>query len=334
MNTEEHPTVIRYRQSEKVSSPDVIEKELLKKILHEAGADDAGFVEIDRKELQMQKDDFLQAFSGTKSLISFVYRVNRFQFYSTDRSLADDEVIASESEMERISRSVVKKLREKGIGAVVPAEGFPQDMSKWPGKMWTLSHKPVAVEAGLGHMGHHRMLIHPVFGNYVGIGTILIDAALDDYDTPLDYNPCIECKLCVNVCPTGAICKDGTFQFFHCLVHAYRYRLGGFINWIEDLITSNTMADYREKKSDKESLQIWQSLTHGGGYHCGYCMSVCPAGDEVIGTYLDDKKGYIQSIVKGLQKKKENVYVLADKDTEASIAKRFPDKIVKIVGKS
>lgn len=83
------------------------------------------------------------------------------------------EFVALESEMERVSRNVIRTLRTNGIGAVVPSENFPMDMLKWPGKMWTVSHKPVAVAAGLGRIGHHRLPIHPVFGNYVCIGTML-----------------------------------------------------------------------------------------------------------------------------------------------------------------
>jgi len=41
--------------------------------------------------------------------------------------------------MERVSRTVVKVLRDKGIGTVVPSDNFPMDMLKWPGKMWTVS---------------------------------------------------------------------------------------------------------------------------------------------------------------------------------------------------
>jgi hypothetical protein len=36
--------------------------------------------------------------------------------------------------------------------------GFPMEMYQTPGHaIWVVSHKPVAVEAGLGHMGIHRI---------------------------------------------------------------------------------------------------------------------------------------------------------------------------------
>jgi epoxyqueuosine reductase QueG len=46
-------------------------------------------------------------------------------------------------------------------------------------------------------MGIHRNVIHPKFGNFILLGTILIDAEVSEYDQPIDYNPCLECKLCI-----------------------------------------------------------------------------------------------------------------------------------------
>ena len=51
--------------------------------------------------------------------------------------------------------------------------GFPMEMDRFPEKIWTVSHKPVAVAAGLGHMGIHRNVIHPRFGNFILLGTVL-----------------------------------------------------------------------------------------------------------------------------------------------------------------
>ena len=326
-----HPSVIAYRQAPKKVKQENLSKKWIKDIVCEAGADDAGVVEIDRLEIEEQKQSILTAFPRAKTLISFVCRMNAAQVQSPDRTLADGEFIALDAEMLLISRKVVKVLREKGTAAITPSEGFPQDMNKWPGKMFTVSHKPVAAAAGRGHIGHHRLLIHPVFGSHICLGTLIMDTALDSYDQPIDFNPCISCKLCVSVCPTGAIGKDGAFEFFSCLVHAYRDRLGGFLNWTEALVTSKDMEEYRQKRNDSETMAVWQSLTYGGGYRCGYCMSVCPAGSNIIGSYIDSRKEYIQAIVKPLQERKESVYVFPGPESEASLSKRFPNKTARPV---
>jgi epoxyqueuosine reductase QueG len=326
VNLNNHPTVIAYRQTAKKVMQNNPTREWVKKIICEAGADDAGVVEIDSLEIEGQKKSILTAFPRAETLVSFICRMNPDQIQSQDHTLADGEFIAVDAEMRLIARKAAKVLRENGIAVVTPSENFPQDMNKWTGKMATISHKPVAAAAGLGHIGHHRLLIHPVFGSHICLGTMVLDAPLDSYDRPLEFNPCISCKLCISVCPTGAICRDGSFKFKNCLIHAYRDRLGGFLNWIEAMVSSKDMDEYRTKRKDSETMAIWQSLTYGGGYRCGYCMSVCPAGTELIGPYLDNRKDYIQSIVKPLLEKKESVYIFPGHENEDSLHKRFPNK--------
>ena len=89
------------------------------------------------------------------------------------------------------------------------------------------------------------------------------------------------------------------------------------------------MVEYREKRTDAETMAVWQSLTYGGGYRCGYCMSVCPAGLDLIGPYLDNRKEYVRSVVKPLQERKENVYVLPGQDQGTAVSKKFPNKTVR-----
>lgn len=326
-----HPSVIAYRQKPKNDPPESVSREWIKTLAIEAGADDAGVVDIDHPAVQDQKAHILAAFPSARTLISFACRMNAAQLRSTDRALSDSEFTWADSVMPSIARAVIKSLQEKGISAVTPPEGFPQDMSKFPGRMFMVSHKLVAQAAGLGKIGHHRLLIHPDFGSHICLGTIIMDSAVDSPDTEIDFNPCISCGLCVSVCPTGAIGKDGTFDFFTCLVHAYRDRLGGFVSWTEALVTSGTMEEYREKRTDSETLAVWQSLTTGGGYRCGYCMSVCPAGSGLIGPYIEKRSDYIRTVVNPLKDKPETVYVLPGKERSDAVVKRLPNKTAKPV---
>src|SRR2546422_230208 len=143
-------------------------------------------------------------------------------------------------------------------------------MERW----WVLAHKPVAVAAGLGHMGIHRNVIHPRFGNFILLGTILVDAEISAYSRELNYTPCLECKLCVAACPVGAIGADGAFNFSACYTHNYREFMGGFTDWVEQIAESKDALDYREKVSDPESASMWQSLSFGGNYKAAYCLVV------------------------------------------------------------
>jgi hypothetical protein len=40
-------------------------------------------------------------------------------------------------------------------------------MDSYPGKIWDVSHKIMAVEAGLGHMGANRLVLDPKYGSCI-----------------------------------------------------------------------------------------------------------------------------------------------------------------------
>jgi Fe-S-cluster-containing hydrogenase component 2 len=231
-----------------------------------------------------------------------------------------------------VAREVVAALEKQGVRAVNPSMGFPMETDRFnKGKIWVVSHKPVAVSAGLGHMGIHRNVIHPQFGNFILIGTVLITAEATAYDQPLSYNPCLECKLCVAACPVGAISSDGYFNFSACYTHNYREFLGGFTDWVEQVADSRNALDYRKKMADSESASMWQSLSFGANYKAAYCLAVCPAGEDVIGPFLQERSAHLNATVRPLQDKEETVYVVPNTDAEAHVRRRFPHKQVKHV---
>lgn len=331
----DHPTVKRFYETNNghpERATTALDAEWLRKLTIKAGADDVGFVEIDRSEIADQRNDILAVFPYTKTLLSFVCRMNREDIRSPARSVANLEFHHTGDHVNEIARKVVAALEQRGVRALNPAMGFPMEMDRWPQKVWVVSHKPVAVAAGLGQMGIHRNVIHPKFGNFILLGTVLLDAEVTAYDRPLDYNPCVECKLCVSACPVGAIGADGRFNFSACYTHNYREFMGGFTDWVETIAESKNARDYRGRVSDAESASMWQSLSFGANYKAAYCMSVCPAGDEVIGPFLTDRRAFLTDVVKPLQDKVETVYVVPGSDAEAYVARRFPHKRVKRVG--
>lgn len=303
----------------------------LRELCLECGADDVGFVSLDHPEIADQRSDILQIFPATRSLISFVCKMNREPIRSTARSVANLEFHHAGDKVNDVGREIVARLEARGVRALNPAMGFPMEMDRFPGKIWVVSHKPVAVAAGLGHMGIHRNVIHPKFGNFILLGTILLDSELSEYGQAIDFNPCLECKLCVAACPTGAIGTDGYFDFSACYTHNYREFMGGFHDWTETVAASKSSKDYRKQVTLPESASMWQSLSFGANYKAAYCMSVCPAGEDVISPYRENKKQFLQEIVKPLQHKRETVYVTAGSDAEKYVGRHFPHKNIKRV---
>src|SRR5438132_4525868 len=271
MKLADHPTVKAFyekaAQAPAPSVPTKLDADWLRRLCREAGADDVGLVEISRPALDNQRDDILRYFPPAKTLLSFVCRMNREPIRSSARSVANLEFHHTGDHVNEVARKIVSALETEGVRAVNPAMGFPMEMDRFPGgKIWVVSHKPVAVAAGLGHMGIHRNVIHPKFGNFILLGTVLIGAESTAYDQPLSYNPCLECKLCVAACPVGAISPDGGFNFSACYTHNYREFMGGFTDWVEQVAESKNALDYRKKVSDPESASMWQSLSFGPNY--------------------------------------------------------------------
>lgn len=69
-------------------------------------------------------------------------------------------------------------------------------------------------------------------------------------------------------------------------------------------------------------------------YKAAYCLAVCPAGEDVIGPFLADRKTHLKEIVRPLQEKEETIFVTKNSDAEIYVGKRFPNKKIKHVGHS
>ena len=158
-----------------------------------------------------------------------------------------------------------------------------------------------------------------------------ISRTATEYNQPIEYNPCLSCKLCVAACPVGAISPDGHFDMASCYTHNYREFMGGFGDWVEQVADARNGLDYRKKVSRPETVSVWQSLAFSPNYKAAPCLSVCPAGDDVIGPFQQDRKGFLKEIVKPLQEKEETIYAVPKSDAEDYVKKKFPHKTVKNV---
>jgi epoxyqueuosine reductase QueG len=246
-------------------------------------------------------------------------------------SLGNTDLTATNEILHETGHRICRVLQDRGVRALYPSYAFPMELQRFGTRMWSVSHKKVAIAAGLGHMGIHRNVIHPRFGSFIILGTILTQAELTSYGEPLEWNPCLGCNLCVASCPVGAIHVDGGFDFASCYAHNYHDFLSNFGDWVDELADSKDAADYRTRVSQHETLQLWQSIAFKPQYRSGYCVAVCPAGEDVVGPFLSDRKEHVRDVVRPLQQKPEPVYVTRGSSAERHVKKRFPNKTVRYV---
>jgi hypothetical protein len=123
--------------------------------------------------------------------------------------------------------------------------------------------KAVAVVAGLGHMGIHRNVIHPGFGNFSLLGTVLVDAEVSEYSHPIVYNPCLECNA-VRRCLSDGATGPASSISLPCYAHNHREFMGGFSDWVEQMPTAAVPTN------------TGRSLTLGDGFHVARSVVLPP----------------------------------------------------------
>jgi epoxyqueuosine reductase len=78
-----------------------------------------------------------------------------------------------------------------------------------------LSDRAVAQRAGIGWSAKNCSVITPEFGSYVYLGEMITNIPFTP-DTPMEEE-CGDCRLCIDVCPTGAIIEGGQLNAQRCI---------------------------------------------------------------------------------------------------------------------
>jgi epoxyqueuosine reductase QueG len=110
----------------------------------------------------------------------------------------------------------------------------------WEAQTAHLSHKMVALRAGIGWMGRNNLLVHPHCGSRIRLASVLTDVSLKA-DSPMEKD-CGSCRECIEVCPVSAI-KDSHKEW--------------------------------DKTACLEKLKYYARAHNVGQYICGLCVKVC-----------------------------------------------------------
>lgn len=129
-------------------------------------------------------------------------------------------------------------IEKKGFSALAVPASLLLD---WQNQRGHLSHKKIALSAGLGWLGRNNLLVNARFGSRLRLVSLLTDMPLPA-DRPLKGAGCGECRLCIRACPAGAI--------------------------------KNTSSGFDHLKCF-EKLKEFQKKRLADQYICGVCVKVC-----------------------------------------------------------
>ncbi len=139
--------------------------------------------------------------------------------------------------LDRLGLALAEHIHRLGHSALpIPAS----QIIDWENQRAHLSHKRVAVAAGLGWLGRNNLVVTPDCGAQVRLVTVLTDLELKT-DKPLSRD-CGECRRCLETCPAKAI-HERPEDFDH-------------------LACYNLLKEFQRKR-------------YVGQYICGLCVRAC-----------------------------------------------------------
>lgn len=268
-----------------------------------AFADDVGLISIDAPAIGHERDEILYVYPHARTLVCLIAEENRAAMQSRYLPTANRELNGCEERVFEMGHRAVQLIQSLGGEGLTTTVGWPQEVSqRWADKLWPLSHKLVAQAAGLGVIGTSRNFLHRRFGAYCLLDTVVTNLEFppSELGGPIEWNPCIECSLCVASCPTNAIKSDGEFDFFACYNHTYRDSIPGFLDLVRDLGDAKPRR-FAKRWSDAEIAALWQSMAVKVEYRCFNCVAACPA--EIHDQFHADRavrRDYVKNTLKPL----------------------------------
>ena len=198
--------------------------EKVRRVAEEHGADLVGFAPVSRFENAPPELHPRTIFPQTRTVVAVAVRQLRgalkgveegtyWQAYNCDCYWYLNEVVAP-----KILRGIATLLEDHGHTSVPVHNPFcarvgrkvRDDQPAGPDGMVSL--RVVAVAAGLGELGHSKLLLTPRFGPRQRVFAVLTDAVLDP--TPLFTGEiCDGCRSCAKECEAGAIGEERDVKF-------------------------------------------------------------------------------------------------------------------------
>ncbi|MDY6881894.1 MAG: hypothetical protein V2J25_15535 [Desulfatiglans sp.] len=295
-------------------------EQLAKDLVLNAGAIDVGIATVETLEGGPPSTDLTYVMDGARSAIVFALpldqeKIERFLKKEDFSGHCLDNVRVN-TLASGIALELARFLEMKGQKAV-PVESnffYRKDTPRGPhDEKPTISHRYLAVRAGLGHFGLSGNVIRPKDGIPVIFAAVVTDARLTPTDPlPPEENYCDECGLCLSACASGlmhpkekASVTMGGVEFSYAKRQSYNrcdYVCGGFTGLSKSGKWSTwSPARFPIPEKDEEFLDAIRAAVKPyayrprpgiGFYHpqlpgnkgqmtCGHCQLICHPDKEI-----------------------------------------------------
>ena len=98
-------------------------------------------------------------------------------------------------------------------------ELFPEGRCRGTVDTAPIFEKQYAAATGLGTVGKNTLLIHPRLGSKFFLAAFLSTERLEATPLPEPFDPCGECRRCLDACPTRALTEPFVLDARRCLTY-------------------------------------------------------------------------------------------------------------------
>jgi epoxyqueuosine reductase QueG len=294
--------------------------QVVKDLVLNAGASDVGVVTTETLAGGPPSTDLSYVLNGAKSAVVFALpldqeKIERFLKKADFTGHCLDNV-RTNTFTSGIALELARFLELSGQAAV-PVESnflYRKDTPRGPyDEKPPISHRYLAVRAGLGHFGLSGNVIRKKEGAAIILGSVVTDAQLVPTDPlPAEENYCDECRLCLSSCASGLMHPDekttvtmGGIEFSYARRQSYNrcdYVCGGFTGlcksgkwstWSparfpipekdEEFLDAIRAAIKPYAYRPKPGIGFYHALLPGkkGQMTCGHCQLICHPDKDV-----------------------------------------------------
>ena len=158
-----------------------------------------------------KRGDITTLVEGARSVI-----VAGIRYYSNEPAAGKENYFVSRYARVRDYHLVIKEKLAR-VQKIIKEE-VPDAVSRTFCDADPVTEKNWAVRAGLGWRGKHSLVINRDIGSFFFLGEIVTTAEFI-YDSATSPDHCGDCTLCIDACPTGAICSDRTIDARRCIAY-------------------------------------------------------------------------------------------------------------------